>query len=80
MHQIPVDPHLMQFIQQQITSGRFATPDAVVTEGLRLLQLQEGRLLALQSHIAEGITQLDQGQFLTPEELEKEMMYWDEEE
>ena len=46
--------HFEEFIQASILSGRYNNASEVVRSGLRLLEEQEAKLLALRSAIQEG--------------------------
>ena len=54
--EIPSD--LTPFVEGLISQGRYADPDAVVAESIRLLESQE----ALRRDVREGFAQLDAGQ------------------
>ncbi len=52
---ISLGNHFESFIEASITNGRFGNASEVVRAGLRLLEEEEGRLIALKSAIQEGI-------------------------
>jgi antitoxin ParD1/3/4 len=51
---VSLDDHFVEFIEGQITSGRFTSASEVVRAGLRLLEESEARLSALQAALIEG--------------------------
>jgi antitoxin ParD1/3/4 len=44
-----------QFVQEQISTGRYKNVSEVIRAGLRLLENEETRIIALKSAIQEGI-------------------------
>ena len=52
---VALGPHFEDFIQASILSGRYNNASEVVRSGLRLLEIEEQKLVALQSAIQEGI-------------------------
>jgi putative addiction module CopG family antidote len=54
-----IEPHLSEFVEPQVASGRFRSPAEVVSEGLRLLREQERLRNALVADLQVGIDQLD---------------------
>jgi antitoxin ParD1/3/4 len=51
---VSLGDHFADFIEGQITSGRFSSASEVVRAGLRLLEENEARLSALQAALIEG--------------------------
>ena len=52
---VSLGEHFEQFIQRQITSGRYRNVSEVIRSGLRLLEADEARVQALKSAMDEGI-------------------------
>ena len=52
---VALGPHFEDFIQLSILSGRYNNASEVVRSGLRLLEMEEQKLVALRSAIQEGI-------------------------
>jgi len=51
---VSLGDHFVEFIEGQITSGRFTSASEVVRAGLRLLEESEAQLSALQAALVEG--------------------------
>ena len=52
---ISIGNYFDDFIKNRITSGRFKNASEVVRAGLRLLEEEENRIIALRESIQEGI-------------------------
>ena len=52
---ISLGDHFDTFIQKSITEGRFKNVSEIIRAGLRLLEEEENRLIALKRSINEGI-------------------------
>ena len=52
---IAIGDHFQKFVQGLVSRGRFGTTSEVIRAGLRLLEEQDARLVALQKAIQEGI-------------------------
>ena len=52
---ISLGHHFEDFIENTISKGRFSNASEVVRAGLRLLEEEENRVIALRSAIQEGI-------------------------
>ena len=52
---IALGDHFQDFVQGLVSRGRFGTTSEVIRAGLRLLEEQDARLVALQKAIQEGI-------------------------
>jgi antitoxin ParD1/3/4 len=53
---------LENFVTSLVATGRYASEDQVLREGVRLIQEREARLAALDEAIAKGITAADAGE------------------
>lgn len=51
---ISLGDHFTDFIDQQVTGGRYSSASDVVRAGLRLLEEDEARLEALRAALVEG--------------------------
>ncbi|WP_339619000.1 type II toxin-antitoxin system ParD family antitoxin [uncultured Marinimicrobium sp.] len=56
--------HWETFIREEVSSGRYGSASEVIRDALRHLE-EERSLLALKTHLAEGLYQADAGQFIT---------------
>jgi len=52
---ISIGDYFDKFIQNRITAGRFKNASEVIRAGLRLLEAEENRIIALREAIHEGI-------------------------
>jgi len=52
---ISIGDYFDDFIQNRISAGRFKNASEVVRAGLRLLEAEENRIIALREAIREGI-------------------------
>ncbi len=63
---ITLTPELEQIVSRKVQSGQYASPNAVIDKGLRLLEQDETRreihFQELKREIALGIEQADSGQ------------------
>jgi antitoxin ParD1/3/4 len=70
---ISLTTELEQFIQSQVTSGKYTSNEEVILAGIRLLEEREriynGRFEELQREIAIGVEQLDCGERLDGREV-----------
>lgn len=57
-----------QYVQEQVASGRFLSPDEVVSEALRRMREQDEKLAQLARDIAIGVEQADRGLAVTFDE------------
>ena len=56
-----VPPEFTPFVEHQVASGRYQSPDEVIAAGLRLLQDREARLEALRNELRPALEELDCG-------------------
>lgn len=63
---INLTQHLDEFVERQVTSGRYSNASEIVRESLRLLEEQEqerkAKLKALRQAAKQGFDEIDQGQ------------------
>ncbi len=59
---VTLGDHFSNFIKSKISQGRFDNTSEAVRAGLRLLEVEETKLEALRTKLAEGEAQLDKGQ------------------
>lgn len=52
---ISLGNHFEDFIEESVSKGRFSNASEVVRAGLRLLEEEENKILALRSAIQEGL-------------------------
>jgi antitoxin ParD1/3/4 len=52
---ISLGNYFEQFVQSRISEGRFKNVSEVIRAGLRLLEEEEGKIIALRTAIQEGI-------------------------
>jgi antitoxin ParD1/3/4 len=52
---ISLGDHFENFVDSRISSGRFKNASEVIRAGLRLLEEEEGKIIALKKAIDEGI-------------------------
>lgn len=64
---------LEEFIRRKIADGEFQSADAVVSEGLRLLQRQEAWKIEARGKIDEGWNQANAGQLSCPEQARERL-------
>jgi antitoxin ParD1/3/4 len=62
---INLTEHFDQFVQRQVSSGRYSNASEIVREALRLLEVQEherlAKLKALRQAAKQGFDEIDQG-------------------
>ncbi len=63
---INLTEHLDQFVERQVSSGRYSNASEIVREALRLLeeeeQVRQAKLKALRQVAKQGLQEIDQGQ------------------
>lgn len=52
---ISLGDYFDQFVQKQISSGRYKNVSEVIRAGLRLLEIEENKIMALRNAIQQGI-------------------------
>jgi len=58
---ITLTPDSEQYLREQLASGRFPSPDDVISEALRRMRAYDEKMNDLRRDIAIGIEQADQG-------------------
>jgi antitoxin ParD1/3/4 len=70
---ITLPPELEQFIQNQVTSGKYASVDEVFLAGIKLLEERErlyrGRFGELRNEISIGVEEAERGELLEAKEV-----------
>ncbi len=70
---IPLTPELEQFIENQVTSGKYASTEEVIIAAIKLLEKREriykGRYEELKQEIMVGVEQLERGERLDGKEV-----------
>lgn len=56
--------HWEQFIQAEITQGRYASASEVVRDALRVLETRSTKLALLRTHLVQGAGQAKEGDFV----------------
>jgi antitoxin ParD1/3/4 len=68
---IPFTPELEQFIENQVTSGKYASTEEVIIAGIELLEERErtykGRYEELKREIIVGVEALERGEVIDAE-------------
>ncbi len=66
--EVALTPELEEFLDEEVSSGRYPSPGEVIRDALRLLQrysrLAEQDLNALRRELQVGIDELDRGQYV----------------
>ena len=70
---VSLPPPLEEFVRRKVAKGEFESSDAVVCQGLRLLQLQEPWKAEARRKIDAGWEQAKAGQLRTPEQLRENL-------
>jgi len=52
---VSLGDHFNSFVEEQVTSGRFASASEVIRAGLRLLEAEEAKLQKLRAALQEGL-------------------------
>lgn len=68
---VAIGDHFEEFIDNKIASGRYKNASEVIRAGLRLLEEEEIKLLALKREISEGIKSGPANNFSPKKHLEK---------
>lgn len=63
--------HFEEFVDAKISSGRFKNASEVIHAGLRLLEEEEAKIIALKNAISEGIESGVAKNFFPEKHLEK---------
>jgi len=75
---ISLTPHLQEFVDQRVASGRYQSASEVIREGLRLLEERDLRRQAarreLQTKIDEGLAAADRGDLHDFDEVFDELL------
>jgi antitoxin ParD1/3/4 len=74
---ITLPPELEQFVQNQVSTGKYASVNEVFLAGIKLLEererLYQGRFEELRREVMVGISEAEQGQLLNGEAVISEL-------
>jgi antitoxin ParD1/3/4 len=56
----PLPPDLETFVQHEVASGNYPSPEEVISDGLRLLR--ERKLFELRQDVDAGLSQIERGE------------------
>ena len=74
---VSLTPHLEQFVNSRVASGRYQSVSEVIREGLRLLEereaMKEATLGEVRRKIAVGLEQARRGELLDGEQVFREL-------
>ncbi len=59
-----LNKHFTDFIEEQVSTGRFQSSSEVIRAGLRLLEQETQQMNALRELVSVGINQADSGDFV----------------
>lgn len=63
--------HWEVFIKNEVSSGRYGSASEVVRNALRNMEERKSKLHALRTHLAEGATQAQNGEFVDNYSIER---------
>jgi len=70
---LDLDPATEQLLQQELATGRYPEPSALIAHALHLVKAERADLVTRRAEIIaeieESIAQLDRGEFVTEEQL-----------
>ncbi|GGK49699.1 ribbon-helix-helix domain-containing protein [Salinarimonas ramus] len=66
---IEVEPRVAEALDQLVRTGRFGSRDAILQEGLRLVQGREAKLAELDAAIARSLAEADAGLGIPADEV-----------
>jgi antitoxin ParD1/3/4 len=79
---VVLPPELTQFVQSLVAEGRYASADAAVAAGLRLLKDREAALADVRAKIQEGVDAARRGDVYDAEEvfdeIDAELREWEQ--
>lgn len=61
---LPIPSDLEQFVQQEVASGRYSSPEEVVSAGLRMLRDSEAHREQLRREIQRRVDRLEGGEHI----------------
>jgi antitoxin ParD1/3/4 len=59
---LSLNSELQQFVDEQVRSGRFSSPDAAIAEAVRLMKAREEKLAWLRREIQVATDQIKRGE------------------
>jgi antitoxin ParD1/3/4 len=73
-----IPQELQPFVDGAVASGRYRSPEEVVSTALRLLQERDRKLMALRDDIAIGLEQLDRGEGFVVTDEQAHLAFFDD--
>lgn len=70
---VTLSTHFEEFIQKQLTSGRYGNVSEVIRESLRQMEDRETRMGSLRAALDSGVEQLDRGEGIAWDTLKNEL-------
>lgn len=75
---LSIPPELEEFVEREISSGKFRSREEVLAEGLRLLKEREQKLDRLREEIQVGLDQLERGEGTVIEDEESHQSFFND--
>ncbi len=69
-------PEIETLLTDLVRSGRCASPEEAVADGLRLVELRDAAAAALRKRLSYAVGEADRDGWLTEEDLDRELAVW----